>query len=217
MKIELNSISDWSDISFHQYKKLLKLAMEYTTDNESQIIDIEPLKYRLKQVAVLNPEIKEEDIAKLTLPQLTEYINLISFIDNEPVKESLKQIELQGKIYKLIDFKDMSLSQWIDGEKYSQDIEDHHKVIAIFYLKPEEYSDIERDILSEYIDNLPCSKVFYIISLFFFIQKVFERASQDYSERIEKKMKRYQAGLKILNKLQKWYGSKSFTKSQTTI
>jgi hypothetical protein len=196
MKLELIQPTSWSDISFNQWKRLLALHM---------IEDLNPLEKRIKQAAILNPHIEsEEQIGKLTMPQLMEYFSTIEFIDNEPVSEIFKKFDLDGKTYKQIDFKDISLAQWIDAEKYSLDVLQHHHLIAIFYIKPDEYNDIIRDEIAEFIDTQPCSKVFYLISQFFFIQTALEKTMLAYSQRVEKKKAKIEKVIKRTNQIEKF-------------
>lgn len=206
-KIELIQPVGWNDITFNQWKNLLSLDL---------IEDLDELTKRLKQVHILNPHIKDEtDIGKLTIPQLTQYFSTIEFIKDEPVKEIFNEFELDGKKYKQIQFKDISLAQWIDAEKFSIDVIQHHQLIAIFYINPQEYNDIERDRVAEYIDNLPCSKVFYLVSQFFFIQTALEKTLEEYSVQMRKKKDKIEriikTSKKISTKIQKLFGSKSYT------
>ena len=188
MKLELIQPSDWSDISFNQWKRLLALHM---------LEDLNPLEKRIKQALILNPHIEnEEQIGKLTMPQLLSYFSTIEFIDNEPVSEIFKKFDIDGKTYKQIDFKDISLAQWIDAEKFAADVLQHHHLIAIFYISPDEYNDMIRDEVAQFIDQQPCSKVFYLVSQFFFIQTALEKTMLAYSQKVEKKKLKIEAVIK---------------------
>jgi hypothetical protein len=213
MKLELIQPSDWSDITFNQYKRLLKLVISADVNDN---VDI--LKLRLEQMAVLNPDYSVEELGRLKGTQLLEYFKSIDFIDKEPVKEVFNEFVIDGEKFRQIKFNDLSLAQWIDAEKWGNDVLDHNKLLAIFYIDPEKYNDIIRDRVAEFLDNQPCSKVFYLISQFFFIQTALEMALKDYSEIQLKQMeevkliiKKAQQIDKRFKKVQKWFGFKSST------
>jgi hypothetical protein len=193
--LELNQYKSWADISFGQYNQLLKLVI----DGEDEL---ELLEKRLKQAQILNPDYTEIEIGKLTLPQLTKYFQTISFIDNEPVKEIFDTFQLEESEYKLQKFENLSFTQWIDAEKYTSDPTQHHHLIAIFYIDPENYSDSEREKVANYINSQPCSRVFYLASLFFFTQKALEGAIQLYSEKIEKTHNKIERVIKHSKRIQ---------------
>lgn len=205
MRMELNQVENWTDITFNQYKHLLKLELE----------EREPIEKRIEQIAILNPDVSTDDIRSMRMTQMVEYFKTIDFIDKEPVKEILNHINIDGRIFRQISFNNLSLAQWIDAEKFSVDVLDHHQLLAIFYIDPDDYNDIIRERVAEWIDNQPCSRVFYIVSQFFFIQTVLERVLEDYSEektrwmkgveRLILNTKRVKAALKAV----KFSGSKS--------
>jgi hypothetical protein len=213
MEIKLKSPENWSDITFKQWRMILDRATNLKLDDPINV-----LKYRLSQTQILNPEYSEEQIGKLKVNQLKEYFKSIEFLDSEPVKEIWKSFELDGKKYELIDFKNLSLEQWIDCEKYSN-ILDAHRLISIFYINPNEYNEIELDKISEYIDKQPCGKVFYLVSFFFFTQTALELATNLYSDQIiemSQKIEKIkivdQKIKKLKGKLQRWFGLTSFYK-----
>jgi len=213
MKLELIQPNSWNDLTFNQYKRLLKLVLE-----EDSTDPINILKLRLKQMAVINPDYTVEELGKLRATQVIEYYKTIDFIDNEPVKEIFNEFILDHKKFRQIKFNDLSMAQWIDAEKFSSDILDHNKLIAIFYIQPDEYNDMIRDRVAEYLDNLPAPKVFYLVSQFFFIQTALEKALVDYSAHQAKMMKRVQRVIEKtrainekVKRVQKWFGFKSYT------
>jgi hypothetical protein len=194
MKVELIQPNDWQDISFSQWKRLIKLL------NEG---NLNPLELRLKQAVILNPHIEDEsDIGKLSLAQLTEYFSGIQFIDTEPVKELFSEFILDDKKFKQVQFKDISLAQWIDAEKFSLDVLEHHQLIAIFYIQPDEYNDIIRDRVAAFIDEQPCSRIFYLVNQFFFIQAALERATVVYSNRLKKRQKKLERVIEVSKKVE---------------
>ena len=106
-----------------------------------------------------------------------------------------------------MDFKHLSLAQWIDAEKYS-DVLMAHKLISIFYINPKEYDDLELDKVSDWFDDQPSTKSFYLISQFFFIQKVLEIAMELYLKKEAKQMYQIERLIKINNKLHKMFGGR---------
>jgi hypothetical protein len=113
----------------------------------------------------------------------------------------------------------MSLAQWIDSEKFTNDIEDYHQIVALFYISPGEYNDLEREKVAKFIDEQPCSRVFYLLSQFFFIQAASEKALVAYSEQMTKRLTKTERIVqksksiqKKLKEVQKKFGLKSSTK-----
>lgn len=213
MKIELIQPLNWSDLTFNQYKRLLKLILENKSPEGSDL-----LKLRLDQISIINPHLELETIGKLRATQVIDYFQSIAFIDEEPVKEIFNEFELDGKKFKQIKFNDLSLAQWIDAEKWGGDVLDHHKLIAIFYIKPDEYSDGIRDRVADYLDALPAPYIFYLVSQFFFIQTALERGLVAYSEWQTKKMMEVEKIIKNskkidekLKRVRKLFGFKSST------
>lgn len=182
MEITLKTPESWKDITLRQYVQLLQLTEGLNSEDELEIIN-----YRLKQVAILNPEYSVEDLQKLTLSQLKEYFDSIEFINTDPVLENCKELKIDGKKYTFQDFKYITLEQWIDCEKFSN-LNNAHKLIAIFYIKPEEYTPQELDIVSEWLLDAPATKYFWSISFFLFIHHALELAIKRYSEKTEKKI-----------------------------
>lgn len=210
MQLELIQPQSWNDISYNQYNKLLKALLLFEESADPDILDL-----RLNQVQILNDGYTKEDIGKLRQSQLLQYFKTISFLDTEPVKEIWKSFKIDEKTYELINFEDMSMSQWIDAEKLSIDLLKHNELVAIFYINPDEYSDGRRKKVAEFIGNQPCSKVFYLPSQFFFIQIALEKTTQAYLEGQKKQMQKLQRIIKwskwINKRLPKWFGSKSST------
>jgi hypothetical protein len=199
MNLELIQPQSWNDISFKQWKKLISVLNE----------DLDPLEKRLKQAAILNPHIENEsDIGKLSLPQITEYFSTIQFLDNEPVKELFNEFLLDEKKFKQIQFKDISLAQWIDAEKFSLDVLDHHQLIAIFYIEPNEYDDIIRERVAEFIDEQPCSRIFYLVNQFFFIQTALERTTLLYSNQMKSKKQQIEKVIRISSRIDEFLRKK---------
>jgi hypothetical protein len=199
MNLELIQPQSWNDITFKQWKKLISVLNE----------DLDPLEKRLKQAAILNPHIENEsDIGKLSLPQITEYFSTIQFLDNEPVKELFNEFLLDEKKFKQIQFKDISLAQWIDAEKFSLDVLDHHQLIAIFYIEPNEYDDIIRERVAEFIDEQPCSRIFYLVNQFFFIQTALERTTLLYSNQMKSKKQQIEKVIRISSRIDEFLRKK---------
>jgi len=176
--ITLYSPENWGEVTFKQWR--LMLAEMHKLDVSDKI---NLLRYRVKQAQILNPQYTEKQIGQLTLPQLQQYFTKIEFLDDEPVKEIWDEFEINGETYKLINYKNLSLEMWIDGEKYTS-MEDAHKLIALFYLRPDTYSEEKLDEIAQFIDTQPCGRVFYLISFFFFTHKALELATSLYSDQL---------------------------------
>lgn len=207
-KIELKTPSDWREVTLHQYKHLLKLQTETEVKDQLDLY-----KLRIGQISILNPDVAEEDIKRMSLEQLTHYFKEIDFLDNEPVKADQSTLTIEGKEYKFTHFKNLTLEQWIDAEKYSS-MEDAHKLIAIFYIDPKEYDDVELDKVSEWLDKQPAHIGFWTISQFFFIQKALELSISLYSEKELKKVEKIKRVIEISKRIDhrlKQFGSKFST------
>lgn len=209
MNIKLNLPDSWNDITFNQWKRLVKSV----PDNINDLDNVDILKIRIEQAHILNPHIDKEDLMKLSYSQLLEYFQKIDFIDKEPVKADQSKLVIDGNEYEAIDFKYMSLEQFIDAEKYS-DILNAHKLIAIFYIEPDKYNDILLDKVAKYIDNSPTPVAFWMVSKFFFIQKALELSINLFSEEMMKEKLKIERIIRIKSwleskKLPKWFGLKS--------
>jgi hypothetical protein len=214
MKIELTIPQNWNEISLKQFRQLIMGIQGF-----GKLDEINILKWRIRQLHILNPHISEETLLKLKLSQLSEYFTQIEWLDNEPIKEIIKEWIINDKKYYLNEFKNLSVDQWISAEKWSN-IEDGHRLISIFYIDPREFSEIEVDRICDKIDNEPVTKSFYLMSQFFFIQKSLEISGQMYIQKMQE-MKRL---LEKTVKIDKWIrqrlyklGFKSSKKSQVTI
>jgi hypothetical protein len=209
-KINLNVPESFDDITLNQWKRLLKLQMESKIENELDLY-----KMRIAQLHILNPDVTEDELKRLSLSQLTDYFKSIQFLDLEqPVKENQKQIIVDGKTYRFNHFKNMSLEQWIDAEKWT-DIEDCHKLISIFYLNANDYNNIEQEKIADWLDRSPAHVGFWTISQFFFIQKSLEIAINLYSEQMiqrAKKVERVVYWSKKINQAMKRFGLTFYTK-----
>jgi hypothetical protein len=181
-KINLTVPESYEDITLNQWKRLLKMQSETPIENELDLY-----KMRISQLSILNEGVNEEDLMRLSLEQLTDYFKAIEFLDLEqPVKENQKEIMVDGKKYTFNHFKNMSLEQWIDAEKYSN-IEDCDKLIAIFYLSSDEYNNKDHQKIAEWLDKSPSHIGFWTISQFFFIRRASEEGIKLYSEWIQKR------------------------------
>lgn len=210
-KIELKVVEDWNDITLNEWKRLLKLSSEMKNDESP----LEVYKVRLEQVKILNPAVDEADIKKMTISQLKSYFDMIDFLDTEPVKANQETIEIDGETFKFNDFRHMSLEQWIDAEKYSS-IEDADKLIAIFYLNAENYSNDRHEKVSKWLDSQPAHIGFWTVGKFFFIQKALEVGMELYSEEIIKKTQKIQRVIensKKINEALSRFGSRFSIKS----
>lgn len=197
MNFNLKAPVSWADITLKQYVELLKLPAKYDLEDELQ-----KLKYRLEQVSILNPQYSTEDLQKLTLSQVKDYFDEIEFINTDPVLENCKEIEIRGKKYEFQEFKYITLEQWIDTEKYSN-LDNAHKLIAIFYIKPDEYTPQELDKVSNWLLNQPATKYFWSVSFFLFIHKAFGLAIKRYSEKIQSQVSLMNRTIEISKKLDK--------------
>jgi hypothetical protein len=197
MKLELTIPENWNDVSLKQFRQMLLLIEKYNVEDD----EITKLKLRVAQIAIFNPQVKEEDLMKLKLSQLGEYFQKMEFLDAEPVKEIVKEWKLGDKTYHLNEFKNLSLDGWISAEKWSN-IEDAHKLISIFYIDPREYSEIEVDRICDIIDNEPVSKSFYLVAQFFFIQKALEISGEIYIHKLNQLKKGIEKAEKIKMKWQ---------------
>lgn len=209
-QIKLKSPETWNDITMEEYIKLIGLTEKYELDNATDL-----LKYRVEQIQVLNSEYSIDDIKKLTMPQLNQYFKSIEFLDERPVLRECKVLEIGGKKYEFQDFKMMSLEQWIDTEKYYS-LDKAHKLIAIFYIKAEEYNSVEHDRVSEYLLKAPVTEYFWSASFFLFIQRVLEAAIKRFSEnqiieteKMEKMKVNVERVERARKKVRKWFGYKS--------
>ena len=195
MKLELNIPESWRDITLKQYIGLLEASTSIDTEDSITLLN-----HRVKQATILNPHLTEEQIKKISMSQMKEYFDKIDCIDAEPVTENCKKLVIDGKTYEFIEFKNMSLEQWIDSEKYSS-IEECHKLIAIFYINPKDYSEMELDKVSNWLLDQPVTKTFWSVSFFLFIQKAFELALEDYSIRMAKQTKKIMRVIEISKKI----------------
>jgi hypothetical protein len=212
-KINLTTPDDWNDITLNQYKMLLKVQSETIIENELDLY-----KLRTEQVLILNPHVEKDDILRLSLEQLSAYFKAIEFLDKEPVKKEQKELKIDGKKYIFSHFKNLSLEQWIDAEKYSS-IEDAHKLIAIFYIKPIEYDEVELDKVSDWLDKQPAHVAFWTISQFFFIQKALELGTNLYLEQMTKKAEKVKRVIEISRKIDarlRQFGSRFYMTSRST-
>ena len=212
--IKLNIVEDWNDITLNQYKRLLKIQTETEIVNELDLYQM-----RLQQLHILNPDIELDDLRRLSLDQLTRAFKEIEFLDVEPVKNNQKIITIDGTKYTFNHFKNMSLEQWIDAEKFS-DLENAHKLIAIFYLSADEYTNEKMELIADWLDNQPAHVAFWTISQFFFIQKASELAISLYSEQMIQKAEKIERVIhwsKKIDAVLKRFGSKfSMTSRNTT-
>ncbi len=179
MRLELIAPDGWHEITLKQYKQLLLLPIPEEPSAE----------YRLKQVAILNPQYDIDTIGKATMAQIKDYVEQITFLDRQPELDHCRQIEIGGKKYEFGDFKYMSIEQWIDTENFYK-LEDAHKLISIFYIPSETYDDKELEKVSQWFDNQPVTKYFWSVSFFLFMQKALEIAIQQFSEQGQVKQKR---------------------------
>ena len=180
MTFNLKSPESWQDITLKQYVELLKLPSKFDLEDE-----LEKLKYRLEQVSILNPEYTPQDLQKLTLSQVKDYFESIDFINNDPVLEECRELIIEGKKYTFQEFKYITLEQWIDTEKFSN-LDMAHKLIAIFYIHPDEYTPQELDKVSNYLLQSPATKYFWSVSFFLFIHQAYGLAIKAYSDKIVK-------------------------------
>jgi hypothetical protein len=183
MEIKLHSPENWSEITTKQYVELLQAIEVCSKDDE-----VDYLKLRMEQAKILNPN---QPVEKLTIPQIKEYFNSIKFLDERPVLELCNKITVDGKMYEFIQFKNMSMEQWIDSEKYSS-LDMAHKLIAIFYMRPDDYNEIDLDKVSDHILNGPVTKFFFALSIFLFIHHALELHTRLFSERVEQDKKMIQ-------------------------
>lgn len=204
MNIELKIPQDWNDITLSQYKQLLMLPSMYNLENiEDQY------EYKKAQMSIINPHLDIEDIGKMKMSQAIDYYNRIEFINNQPVLENCKTINIDGKVYTFGDFKNMTMDQWIDTEKYGTRTEDCNKLIAIFYINGDEYCAKEHDKVSEWLDKAPATKYFWSVSFFLFIQTASELAFRHYSNKLMSKLewkKRVEKNKKIIKEAMKKFG-----------
>ena len=197
MEFKLKAPTSWADITLKQYVELLKLPNQYDLEDE-----LDKLKYRLAQVSILNPRYSVEDLQKLTLSQMKNYFDEIEFINQDPVLEECKELTIGDKKYTFQDFKYITLEMWIDTEKYSS-LEQAHKLIAIFYIKPDEYTPQELDKVSDYLLNQPATKYFWSVSFFLFIHKAYGFAIKAYSDKIQSQVKLLNRTIQISQKIDK--------------
>lgn len=209
-KINLNVPESFEDLTLNQWKRLLKIQMHSKIEDELDLY-----KMRISQLHILNPDVSEDDLKRLSLVQLTDYFKSIEFIDAEqPVKENQKEIVIDGKKYHFNHFKNMSLEQWIDAEKWCE-IEDCNKLISIFYLSANDYNTAEQEKIAEWLDNSPAHIGFWTISQFFFIQRALEQGINLYSEQMIEKAKKVERVIywsKRINEAMKRFGSTFSTK-----
>jgi hypothetical protein len=205
MKLELKAPVDWSQVTLKQYKELLMLKY-----NEEEVLE-----YRIDQCNIFNPQYSKFDLMKMSMPQLKLYFDSIDFVNAQPVLRDCKEIDIEGVKYTFIEFKNMSLEQWIDCEKYSS-IENSHKLIAIFYIEPEKYNDRELDKVSDWLLNAPVTEYFWSLSFFLFIHLAQGQAIKRFSEMVKKKREKTEKVIEIskrinekLKSAQKWLGYKS--------
>lgn len=192
MILTLKSPESWNDISLSQYKRLISL--EFTEDTI--------LEYRINQVHILNDQYSTDDLMKMSMLQLKTYFNEIEFINTNPVLKDCKMFNIDGKEYIFGDFKNMSLEQWIDCEKYTS-LENCHKLISIFYIKPEEYNDKELDKVSEWLNKQPVTEYFWSVSFFLFIHRALELSIKQFSEKLEKNREKTQRIITISKRIDK--------------
>lgn len=208
MKIDLNIPESWNDISFNQWKRIVNLVPK----NAKDLDNIDLLKIRIEQTHILNPHIEKEDLMKLSYNQLLDYFQSIDFIDKEPVKQVMDKIIVDGVEYEMLDFKYMSLEQFIDAESFGN-IMDSNKLIAIFYIHPDRYDNIILDKVADFIDKSPAPIGFWMISKFFFIQRALDLSMELFSEKMLKEKAKMERVLRIKTwleskKVLKWFGSK---------
>lgn len=209
MKLKLKIPTNWAEITMEQYVKLVGLIEKFDLEKPDEL-----LKYRLEQTAILNPDYTTEVIGKMTLEQLKDYFKKIEFLDTRPVLKECKVLEIDGKKYEFQDFKLMSLEQWIDTEKYYS-LDKAHKLIAIFYIKADEYNAAEHEKVANYLLKAPATEYFWSVSFFLFIHKAFGLAIELYSENLQKKelkakkmVERMERADKRLKAVQKVFGFK---------
>lgn len=195
-EIVLTLPESWNDITLEQYVKLVKLIDKYDINNPTEAILM-----RLEQLNILNDTWTLDQLKKLTIPQLTTYFKGIEFINNDPVLENCKEIVIEDKKYIFNDFKHLTLEQWIDAEKFSE-LELAHRLIAIFYINPKEYDDLELDKVSEWLLKAPVTKYFWSVSFFLFIHRASELAILRYSEKIETGKKKMEKVIRIGKKVE---------------
>lgn len=197
MEIKLKLPQSYDDVSMEQYVKLVKLVDKFDLSDSNQL-----LKYKIEQIHILNQEVSTEQLMKLRLSQLKEYFQAVEFLNSEPVTHNSKVVIIGDKEYQFQDLKLMSLEQWIDTEKYSTSIDTAHKLIAIFFIQADKYSDSELDIVSDYILKSAVTKYFWAASFFLFIHLALGEAINRFSEITQEQEKRVNQIIKRSKQIQ---------------
>ena len=191
MEIKLKLPESWDDISMEQYVKLVKLVEKYDLTEPDQV-----LKYKIEQIHILNPQISVDNLMKLTMSQTKQYFEAIEFLNTDPVTHNAKVINIGDQEYHFQDLKLMSLEQWIDTEKYSQSIDTAHRLIAIFFIKADQYDELELEKVSNYILKSPVTNYFWAVAFFLFIHKALGMATELFSEENNKHQKKIEKIIK---------------------
>lgn len=198
-QLELTIPQSWDDISLTQFQQLEKLVTQFDLEAHPESI----LDYRLHQATILNPAWTREELGKqMTMENLTTYFQAIEFIHTQPVLHDCQTLSIAGKTYTFQEFKGMNMEQWIDTEKYAS-LEQCHRLIAIFYIDPTEYSDAELEKVSSWLAAAPVTQYFWSASFFLFMHRAFGLSIELFTAKLAKHQRKIDRTIQVSQKIQK--------------
>lgn len=113
---------NWGEVTINQLREILMLDTENKTS------------YAINVASILSNE-SEKDIRDLPTNKLREIADTVSFVATLPKVKYKNEIEVDGNLYAVPDFKKFSLGQWVDIEELAKDYKlNLHKILAVIYL-----------------------------------------------------------------------------------
>lgn len=148
----------WEEISLKKYNEILEII----ASNDDEFT-------RLAHIASC---IFGKNVEDIPITEMNRYIHSVS----ELVKQPLKQVDLKkkytlnGRVYRMIKFADMSMAQFMDYQELAKDVENNvHRICAIF-LVPEGHKYNEGYDLDEASEDMLEMPIQDVSSLAFFLQ-----------------------------------------------
>lgn len=120
MKITL--AESWDEVPLKTYQELAQLPSDQ--DNLSRIIDV---------VSIFS-DVDSEEIRKISTSELSKIGEAIKWAVEIPSSEFKHIIKIDDEEYSLIEFKKMTVGEWIDVDSFLENsIMNMHKLMAILY------------------------------------------------------------------------------------